>query len=498
MDINLEKIIVFGVGKVGKATLPTLKKNYQISFLADNDEKKWGTNFEGFEIKNPKEIKNSNCSVVITSENYVAQIVQQLRNMGIDEKRIFLCHTSYRMWANAQPEYDIYPLLTENIRDTKIELIQYDLLHTQEYTSEKKKIMIFAAFYSVYTKQLIENLFKRSMDIEFSLITNAPESKDLISLSCLKHIYYFQTMADLKAILNHIPIYDVMQLLWIEWEWAYFYHLIRKKTKRLNLNVGGSDFYRTQGEEREFRRKLIAIADYVTAETEGTVQEFKDYYGQDVQQKIGLLPFGIEVLDYISQNRENSKDEIKRKFKIPTDKLVVTCGHNAKEEHQHLTLIDVLGRVSKDIKQKIVCVFPMTYPKGRRSYIGKVKEALEKVELNYVILTDFMDFQGMAEYALISDIMIHIQTTDQLSSTMLEEMYAGSIIIAGRWLPYQSLHEMGLYFLDVDGILGVTHTLEDVVMNINMHRERCKGNPEIVWKHSSWDILASKWHALWE
>lgn len=103
----------------------------------------------------------------------------------------------------------------------------------------------------------------------------------------------------------------------------------------------------------------------------------------------------------------------------------------------------------------------------------------------------------MAEYALVSDIMIHVQTTDQLSSTMLEEMYAGSIVLAGKWLPYQSLHKKGMFFLDVDEICDITMILEDVVENIEKYRTKCERNKVIVRKHSSWDELASKWYALW-
>ena len=127
-----------------------------------------------------------------------------------------------------------------------------------------------------------------------------------------------------------------------------------------------------------------------------------------------------------------------------------------------------------------------------------MKDRLSKSGLEFVVFTDFMDFQDMAEYALISDIMLHVQTTDQLSSTMLEEIYAESIVIAGKWLPYSSLHEMGIYFLDVDEIKDITCLLEDVVMNINEYKQRCRGNSDIVWNHSSWNALAPKWHALWE
>lgn len=301
-------------------------------------------------------------------------------------------------------------------------------------------------------------------------------------------------MEDLKAILEQMPIYDAMQFLWIENEWCYFYRLIREKAKRLNLNVGGSDFYRSSDSQRNYKKALIACADTITAETKGTIYDFETYFKDDIKNSIGLLPFGIEVLEWINQSRMTSK----KKFGIPEGRIVVTCGHNAGQTHQHLRIIDAVESLPENVREQCVFVFPMTYPGGQESYIENVKDRLSKSGLEFVVFTDFMDFQDMAEYALISDIMLHVQTTDQLSSTMLEEIYAESIVIAGKWLPYSSLHEMGIYFLDVDEIKDITCLLEDVVMNINEYKQRCRGNSDIVWNHSSWNALAPKWHALWE
>ena len=204
------------------------------------------------------------------------------------------------------------------------------------------------------------------------------------------------------------------------------------------------------------------------------------------------------MLEYINENRNADKILIKEKYHIPLNKIVVTCGHNANSAHQHREIIKALNRLPENIRRQIVCVFPMTYPDIFDSYREEVCNILQKAEFNSVVLTEFMDFCAMAEYALISDIMIHVQTTDQLSSSMLEEMYAGSVVIAGSWLPYKFLHEMGIYFLDVDTISDVTLVLEGVVSNMDIHKEKCKGNAELVWNHSSWDVLAPKWRVLWD
>lgn len=491
----MQDIVIFGAGKIGKDVIVLLRNEYNILFIVDNDERKWGGGWGGYIIASPNKILNSDCSVVVASIKYGIEIANQLQNMGVSKDRIYQCQ-SY--WTDSGYEYDIYPCDAQGVIATGKSLYEYDLLNTVESERGNAKIMIFCTFYSTYTKQLIENMSRQYDGIEFGLITRQEEYKEKIVSKKLKHIYYFQTMADLKTILEALPVYDAMQLLWIEREWSYFYELIRKKTKHLNLNVGGSDFYRSTKVERDYKRNLIKYADKVTAETVGTIQDFVSYYGSAVHGKISLLPFGIEVLDLIKLSKDKDETDIRKKYHIPLNKVVVTCGHNANMAHQHMDIIDALEKLPERIKREIVCVFPMTYPNGSDKYIGEVDTRLDETSLEHVILTDFMDFQSMAEYALISDIMIHVQTTDQLSSTMLEEMYAGSVVIAGSWLPYQSLHEMGIYFLDVDTIPDVTAVLEDVVTNIEGYKKKCVGNREIVWQHSSWDVLAPKWRALWD
>lgn len=487
-------IVVFGAGQVGKDMMPVLEKEYHICYYVDNNKQKWGTNVGNYNIKSPHVLMNYEGSIVIASTKYIMEIIEQLSEMNINAERIYFCN---RFMAD-NLEFKVYPLLAEKIQSNDVPLNHYDLLCGDGEDKTCKRILIACLFYSVYTKQLIENFSKRYKDVEFSLLTQAVEYKDKIVSEQLKHIYYFQSLEELRTIVEKLPIYDAMQFLWIEFEWSYFHGLFREKTKKLNMNVGGSDFYRAPKSGRDFKRKFIACADKVTAETRETAAAFEAYYRKDLMRSVGLLPFGIEVLEYIDKCKNSSKEELKKKFHLPPDKVIVTCGHNALEAHQHMKIIEALAWLSEDVKQMAFFVFPMTYPKRTDRYIDDVKNKLELTGISHMILTDFMDFQHMAEYALISDIMIHVQITDQLSSTMLEELYAKSIVIAGSWLPYGSLHEMGIYFLDADDLPEMAKILKDVLLNMKYYKQRCEENPEIIWNHSSWDMLVPKWRELWE
>ncbi|MCI9141170.1 MAG: glycosyltransferase family 4 protein [Lachnospiraceae bacterium] len=488
------EIIVYGAGEDGRKAMPFLEKEHHILFYTDRDEKKQGTFIGKYVIKTPEEIKKNSCSVIIASRKYGYEISKALQEKGISRKRL---HFWRKFGVDDKFEFELWPVDAEQVRSTKTALIQYDQLNLAE-TENCKKVLLFCSFFSTYTKQLIENISKRYENIEFSLITRTEKYKGRIESIQLKHIYCFQTKEELKTILEKMPVYDAAQVLWIEWEWVYFHKLIREKAKRLNLNVGGSDFYREIEDVLNFKRQLIDSADLITAETEVTVQEFGDYYGIEIKKKMQLLPFGIEVLDWIDKYKDVDRNILKKKYNIPENRIVVTCGHNALKAHQHMKMIDTIEKMSEKFKREMVFVFPMTYPSGEEDYINCVSNRLQKSGLEHVILRKFMDFKEMAEYAIISDIMIHVQITDQLSSTMLEEMYAGSIVIAGKWLPYRSLHKMGMHFFDVDRVSDIVALMEEIVMNIEKYEKKCLENREIVWKHSAWDNVAVNWYALWE
>lgn len=484
--------VVFGTGINATRSIDFLKQKFNILWYVDNNKEKMGRYIGEYEIKAFDSLKCYDGNVIIIAENHTYEIMNQLEQIGINKNKVFtlLCTHSGDGYS-----MDVYPINKIEYHDAGKTLLSYDLLkRNQEYN--KRKVLIFAKFYSVYTKQLVENLNKRYNDIELSILTGAIETKEMIDNKSIAHIYYFESMQDLIDILNKLPQYDVAQLLWIEEIWAYFAEEIRARFKKLNLCVGGSDFYRASKQDLMFKEKLIKLADNISAETPQTISDFAGFYNLD-PQKIKLLPFGLEVIDYINMEK-TSNEEIRKRFNIPLDKIVVTCGHNAVQAHQHLKLIECLKDIKQEIKDRVIFVFPMTYPSKRNEYINRIRQKLEEYNLPYMIITEFMDFKLMAQYALISDIMIHVQTTDQLSSTMLEEMYTSSVIIAGIWLPYKILHKRNIYFLDADDIQDAVIKLEQVVNNINVYKQKCSANKEIIWKYHSWDSLVSKWYKLME
>ena len=219
-------IAVFGAGQVGRDMLPALERDYNICYYVDNDKRLWGTRIGEYLIQPPQELLCYEGNIVIASIQYTTELLKQLLGMGISAERIFFC---YQFQAESF-RYKVYPVLAERYQNPTIPLIRFDLLEKDDEKTTRKKVLVACLCYSVYTKQLIENLSGRYGDVEFSLLTQAKEYRENIKSGLLKHIYFFGSLAELKTILEQLPVYDVMQFLWIEFEWSYFYQVIREKT----------------------------------------------------------------------------------------------------------------------------------------------------------------------------------------------------------------------------------------------------------------------------
>lgn len=491
MEEAKEQIALYGLGNAGKSIYPYIKERYDVLFWADANEKLWGKEYYGIPICPPHYFKSYRGKVLVaTTDSYFVEISQNLMNMGINKENIF--RGQHHIYDQKE---EIVPFDISFLKGESVCLKDVDLCHNVENTAPCK-VMVLCAFYSVYAIQLIENLKRRYPTIEFSLLCNSEKYKSEL-MGYASHIYVYHSYKELYGILDALPMYTVFQMLWIENIWVFFRGIIRSKCKKLNLCVGGSDLYRARVAESIYKEDLINMADTISAETDQTILDFTLKYSQ-TKKKMKWVNFGIEALDYIDRELMHDLGKIRKEFGISCGKRIITCGHNANNSHQHLKIIKELKRLKQESKDRMILVFPMTYPGGQDGYIDQVQNELDASGFEYRILTEFMDTVEMARYALISDVMIHVQTTDQLSSTMLEEMYAGSVVVAGSWLPYGMLRDKGVEFWSVEDIEGLADVIGDIMENYDTYRYKCERNRDVIHKLSSWDEAGKRWIKLWD
>lgn len=491
MKDKKERVALYGLGNAGRSLLPYLRERYEIAFWVDGNQSLWGTEYERISICPPESLLKYDGKVIVTTtETFFVEISDYLLKAGFDKNKIV---------RGQHPVCDqlaeIVPYEVEMLRPQKVDLRDCDLLNRAE-KDENNRVMVFCAFYTPYVNQLVRNCKKLMPNIHFGILTNSAgylkELKDYAD-----HIYVYHSYSELYGILNELPEYDVFQMLWIENIWVYFRNIIREKCKRLNLGVGGSDLYRARKAEQIYKKQLIDMADIISAQTEATISAFVKRY-PSTGGKIRWVNYGIEALECMDQECMMRAREKRKRLDIPDDAIVIMCGYNASEAHRHVDLIQALSGMDESVKEKIALILPMTYPNGQESYIEEVESRLSSCGIRYRILTEYMNLQDMAEIEVLSDILITIQTTDQLSSTMLETMYAGKLVIAGSWLPYENLRESGIFFVSIDEIADLAKTVTEVVTNYRSFQDKCMANKEIVYDMSSWNAASGRWRSLWE
>lgn len=83
-------IVLFGAGNMCRNYIKCYGEKYPPLFTCDNNQRVWGTNFCGLEVKPPEALKNlpDNCGVFICNI-YYHEIEQQLRDMGVENIEFF-------------------------------------------------------------------------------------------------------------------------------------------------------------------------------------------------------------------------------------------------------------------------------------------------------------------------------------------------------------------------------------------------------------------------
>ncbi len=81
-----EQVVLFGAGNMCRNYMKCYGEKYPPLFTCDNNEKLWGSQFEGLTVKSPEELKTlpENCGVIICNM-YYREIEAQLRAMGIQQ-----------------------------------------------------------------------------------------------------------------------------------------------------------------------------------------------------------------------------------------------------------------------------------------------------------------------------------------------------------------------------------------------------------------------------
>lgn len=303
----------------------------------------------------------------------------------------------------------------------------------------------------------------------------------------------------LRAPLTLLEIPDRYELAHLHFAGAYYrpyLPLIRRLAKRLAVSVWGSDLYQAGRLERSFKQGLFRAADALTFSNPEMRDDFLGVYPDTPEEKIHLCRFGLAILEEVRRLREaESRREWRRALDLPVEARIVVCGHGALPVVQHDKILAALHGVQDRLPPGCVFVFPLTY--GWSDTRARVREALRGSRLAYRTFEEPLSDADVARLRLAADVMINVHKSDALSGAMQEHLFAGSVVVAGRWLPYRVLEERGAYLVRVDDIGSLGATLVSVLENLDEHRVASRRNAEVIWRLSGWEHVIDSWLALY-
>ena len=219
----------------------------------------------------------------------------------------------------------------------------------------------------------------------------------------------------------------------------------RKCGARWIATIWGSDFLRASETEKKRMAPLLSRCDYVHTVTSAISEQVVRYCGEAIRPKLVLADFGQDSYRLMDDLRKTmTKADCKRSYGIDPDTFALCVGYSASTAQQQLKVLDSMKAMPEAVLKKITIVLQQTYCVDDPEYLRKTHEAAALLPCHTVIMTEFMNDEQCARLRLASDAFILAITTDALSSTMLDYLYAGTCVMAGSWLDYPPLDAWGI------------------------------------------------------
>ena len=276
--------------------------------------------------------------------------------------------------------------------------------------------------------------------------------------------------------------YDVIDMTYYVNVFYKFTDYLIRINKPYKITLWGSDFYRASENDLLKKKKYLEFAKIIQIETEQIKQDFLKVY-PDIEKNIRICNYGVDLFQYIEEQRLHRGDYLKIDS---DDKITVTCGYNLGRVQQHLIIIDALNKLQQTLKNSIHVIIPMTYGLVEEDYKAEIETALKQSGISYSFLTKKLNEKELADMRLLSNVVINIQISDALASSLVEHLFAESILIAGDWLPYSIFDEYGIYY-EKASIENLSECVEQVLLNFNEKKLLAKKNIQNVNKLASWE-----------
>ena len=274
---------------------------------------------------------------------------------------------------------------------------------------------------------------------------------------------------------------------------AYIISLVIRimKTKTF-IMFWGSDILDISPKDAKRLEHIIKASDIINRPGESAYAAFVKHFGYKYEEFFTntSLRFGTLALPYISKVLLNmQKNECKKSLGLDPSKKSIAIGYNGRTRQQHLQALKAISELNKSEKKAIQLVYHLVG--GTEEYKRKIALESQKSGFDYIIIDKMLDFEEIAILRAATDLFLHAQTTDGLSGTIRECLYAGVTVVNPKWISYKELKKIGIDYIEYNSF----DELKDLVshyINGDISINTSK-NKELIHKYYSWESLSKEW-----
>lgn len=323
--------------------------------------------------------------------------------------------------------------------------------------------------------------------------------KSIIPGKIKKIVRKFRISRSTSRVLHMISAPDIIHMHYISPDMEYIYApLMRAFKSKLLVTYWGSDLLRITHER--VNENLLQRAVGITFMTAGLYERFHDIYGNNFDDKLHIIDFGVSIYDALDQLKQthSAREENRVLFGIPEGKICIMAGYNANPGQQHSEIIDSISRLPDEIKDKCHLLLQYSYNyTDKKTYYESILDKLHSASFSWGIIDSFLNDEQSARLRNSVDIFIHAQITDALSASMLEYLYAGTIVLNGSWLKYHELESRKIAYLQFDTFHQLSDLLKTVLENLDYYKETAQPNQASLYALNSWAAVQDRWVGLY-
>jgi glycosyltransferase involved in cell wall biosynthesis len=377
----------------------------------------------------------------------------------------------------------------------------------------KIRILLVGDGNSIFVTSYAKWLKKENIDFQVDIFStsvirdeNTSFFDRVIRIEQYPHFYFINKYKGIRRILlisiyrkvlKDLPAYDFVHFQFISPLRFSLINLIKRTTKsKIVLSIWGSDLYKLNPIDKISFKNICLKADKISMANPQTIEYFKSVFNWK-KDNIRECRFGLSPLENITE-LSLDKAACKEELGWNKDKLAVVIGYNAALGQQHLRILEQLSHDQIiALKEKILLVLPLSYG-GSASYKKDISSAMRELPFEYISYQQYLSDFEIACLRKASDIMIQLQVKDQFSGSMQEHIFAGNVVVTGKWLPYKSMKDLGIYFEDIEDVADLKDMLPEIIRNFRLYQEKTSCNEAKIADLSLWGNNISNWSKLYK